>query len=539
MWAPLAWKALCLPEALAFHRATRQVARTQRQVLGEILRREADCQFGQRHGFARLRSVREFQERVPLAGYEDYRPFLERMAAGERGLLTAQPVLLFEPTSGSATATKLIPYTPLLKAQYRRALAAWMADLFGHRPQLLRGRAYWSVSPAARAQARTPGGTPIGFEDDSQYLGFVGSWLVRAALAVPPAVRRLPDIDTFRYVTLLHLLACRDLTLISVWNPSFLTLLLERLPAWGPRLVQDLARGTLSAPGPVPEGLGLRLRPHPARARQVETALARGPRALWPRLGLVSCWTEAQAAAALPRLGQLLPGVFVQGKGLLATEGVVSFPLHGQPAPALALRSHFFEFLLDDGSLRLAHELEEGQEACVVLTTGGGLYRYRLGDRVRVVGHLHQCPLLSFLGRESLVGDRFGEKLHEHHVRRCLQEVLARRGLEAPLAMLAFEPALGAYALFIEAEAGDEELLALGRELEEALADNFHYRYCRDLGQLGELRVFRLGEDGPSAYLRAESRRGLALGDIKPLALHPGQGWSQKFRGRFLCGGQG
>ena len=58
-------------------------------------------------------------------------------------------------------------------------------------------------------------------------------------------------MDAFRYATLRHLLQADDLRLISVWNPTFLTLLLDALAAnWGP-LLDDLAAGTLTLPGEV------------------------------------------------------------------------------------------------------------------------------------------------------------------------------------------------------------------------------------------------------------------------------------------------
>ena len=40
-----------------------------------------------------------------------------------------------------------------------------------------------------------------------------------------------------------------------------------------------------------------------------------------------------------------LPGVKVQGKGLLATEGVVSIPLAGREGAAVTVNSHFDESL--------------------------------------------------------------------------------------------------------------------------------------------------------------------------------------------------
>ena len=70
---------------------------------------------------------------------------------------------------------------------------------------------------------------------------------MEAALAVPNAVKHLRDLSVFRYVTLLFLLRQPRLRLISVWHPTFLSLLLEALPGGWESLLRDIAQGTLSA----------------------------------------------------------------------------------------------------------------------------------------------------------------------------------------------------------------------------------------------------------------------------------------------------
>ena len=117
----------------------------------------------------------------------------------------------------------------------------------------------------------------------------------------------------------------------------------------------------------------------------------------------------------------------IQPKGLMATEAAVSFPLLGHPGAALAMRSHFFEFqeLGSAERIRLAHELDLGGRYRVIVTTGGGLYRYQLRDEIEVVGFVGQCPLLRFLGKSDCVSDLVGEKLAEPHVRAVVQRVLA------------------------------------------------------------------------------------------------------------------
>jgi hypothetical protein len=541
------WYLLCLPGSLAFQQSLRDVAGTQRRLLQSLLRRNAETATGRRYSFTAIRSVADYQAKVPLSDYADYQEAIERISAGETGVLTQEPVLMLELTSGSTAATKYIPYTAALKAEFQRAINPWIAGLYRSHPRLFSGQAYWSVTPVTHRRQRTPSGIPIGFEEDSEYLGPLQRRLVQSLLAVPAIVRLIDDMAAFRYITLLFLLRSHNLALISVWNPTFLILLMQPLAAWWPQLADDIAHGALSPPAALPAELYASLqamnRPDPARAAEIRAAFQANPEPasvharLWPRLAVISCWTEAHAALYAPQVARLFPQACLQGKGLLATEGVVSFPLAGQPGHVLALRSHFFEFIPAGSDLDrplLAHELEQGQAYEPVLTTGGGLYRYRLHDIVEVVGHLKDCPLFRFSGKAGQISDRFGEKLNEYHVRQALDRLLQRYALRPEFVMVAYEERAGkpSYILFIEAPAAPAPLLSrLAADLELALQENFHYRYCRELGQLQPLGLFRIDRNGLETYLSVCQAQGQRAGDIKPMALHRLEGWSGYFQG--------
>jgi hypothetical protein len=551
------WYLSSLPESLAFYWARRNLADTQQRLLLNLLHRNASTEFGRRYGFVDLRSVGDYQRRVPLTTYDDYAETIERIGAGQPEVLTHEPVRLLEPTSGSTAASKYIPYPPSLKADFQRAITPWIVNLFSHRPGLLVGQAYWSVSPVTRQNERTPAGLPIGFEEDSEYLSGWQRHLLHSVLAVPPLVRLIDNMVAFRYITLLFLLRSRSLALISVWNPTFLTLLVEPLPDWCNSLCADIATGTLSPPAPLPSVLRSRLavfnRPNPHRAEEIRAIFQANPNPaelharLWPRLRLISCWADAQAARYIAPLARLFPQAEIQGKGLIATEGFVSFPVMGLEGAALAVRSHFFEFLPEEENAGdtlnvasahqtplLAHQLKPDGSYTVIITTGGGLYRYQLHDVVQVTGFWGDCPLLRFIGKEAYISDWFGEKLNERHVRRVLDDLLARYQLDPPLAMLAGDDDLGrpAYTLFIETAAPDTTLLALSNEVEAALQENYHYRYCRQLGQLEAVRLFRIDSGATQTYLNTCQAHGQRPGDIKPAALHRLRGWSNVFQGR-------
>lgn len=541
------WLAGCLPEYAQFHRAARRVEQEQNAILRRVLAANVDTEFGRSHGFSSIRSAREYQHRVPLREYEDYQEWMGRIADGSGNLLSRECVRIFEPTSGSSSASKLIPYTDSLQHEFQAGIRAWIADLFLHCPDLMAGQAYWAVSPVASRNRENRGGIPVGFEDDTSYVGGWQSRLVQAVMAVPNAVRLISDMDLFRYVSLLFLLRSKSLRLISVWNPTFLSLLTDCLREWGEDLARDIEKGTVRPGGSLNSGIWERIEADPQRAREVRAALrAKTPEEmharLWPDLRLISCWADANATGAAARIGALFPQAKVQGKGLLATEGFISFPLMGHDGAALAVRSHFLEFLPADAAGQidrehplLAHEIDGGQQYSVVLTTGGGLYRYALHDLIEVTGYFHGCPMVRFLGRDGYVSDWFGEKLNEAHVSRVLQNVFGELGISPSFAMLACEteqPSPG-YALYIDAAESDETLDRAAGMVESSLNDNFHYRYARELGQLSALRALRT-ERAAEAYLAVSVRNGQRAGDVKSLALDRRNGWGRVFGGKSI-----
>jgi GH3 auxin-responsive promoter len=527
------------PGHRAFRRALARPEAAQAARLRRLLERNVTSAYGRRHGFGRIRTPREYQDAVPIVEAEQLVPWVERVKNGEPGVLTTEPVIALETTGGTTGPAKYVPYTASLLEEFHAALAAWMVDLYSHRPALRQGGAYWSISPSARAPEVTAGGLPVGLADDTDYFGRRERWALRRLLRAPGELAAVADMASSRYVTLRFLLDAEDLTFVSVWNPSFLTLLVGALQTWAPQLVDDVARGTLTPPVTLPTALqaalARRLRPRAERACALR-ALARcagGLRAVdvWPHLDVISCWTSAAAALSLPELTALFPGVEVQGKGLLATEGVVTIPLVGQRGGAVAVTSHFYEFADTQAPRarpRLAHELEVGRRYTVILTTGGGLYRLALGDIVEVVGRVNATPLVEFIGRAGLVSDLTGEKLSEVHVAGVLDVAIERAGLRCPFLMLA--PEWGGppyYALFVEAPALDDgELDRLAAGVETGLCTSPSYAYSRRLGQLGPVRAVRLCGPGAAAYVRRCTELGQRAGVVKPAALHGTPGWS-------------
>jgi hypothetical protein len=217
----------------------------------------------------------------------------------------------------------------------------------------------------------------------------------------------------------------------------------------------------------------------------------------------------------------------LQAKGLLATEAFVSIPIAGVEGGVLSIRSHFFEFIEDTGDVLLAHQIQKGKSYSVVVTTGGGLYRYQLQDVVEVMGHWRQAPRIRFVGKADHISDWFGEKLEERFVASVLETLFARHQIFPTFAMLAPDDMDGfRYVLYLESDGRARDILAA--ELDSALRENFHYDYCRKLGQLHGAQV-QYVRRGVETYLMACQARGQRLGNIKVSVLQKNTGWQDWF----------
>jgi len=516
-----AWLTTCLPQTLAFARASRSSVRhIQEQVLVEILQRQATTVFGRRHRFDRLHSACEFQATVPPAEYEDLAPYIEAAAAGAPHQLTVEPVHVFEPTSGSTAAFRLIPYTSASQDSFNRALHPWLFDLFTHRPHLATGPAYWVITPRLGVAERTSSGVPIGFVDDAAYFGRFAKALIDRVMVVPSSVGRLKDPREWRLQTLWRLVRAEQLRLISLWSPTFLPVLLRSLPEFAADLQQMLAgedRDRLDLVNRVIEEI------------RAGREMGCGTK-LWPQLQLISTWTDGDAAAGLPDLQKWFFGVPLQPKGLLATEGVVTIPMCEASAPVLAVRSAFFEFIEGEegeGSYRLAHELEQGGRYRVLMTTPGGLYRYKLHDVVSVEGWWRRLPMLQFIGKEAHVSDLCGEKLNARHLREILQTLVGSLNGVFVAAETASSPPH--YVCLISTDVEAPGASRLRNELEAQLQKNPHYRWCREVGQLNELRVVQIPYDTVEMNRRRLARwesMGTRRGTAKTGVLDRLTGWT-------------
>ena len=83
----------------------------QKNTLNKLITRAQNTQFGRDHGFASIKSYKEFQEKVPIRDYEGLRPYVDKIIAGEEDVLWPGRPLYFSKTSGTTSGAKYIPIT--------------------------------------------------------------------------------------------------------------------------------------------------------------------------------------------------------------------------------------------------------------------------------------------------------------------------------------------------------------------------------------------------------------------------------------------
>jgi hypothetical protein len=458
-----------------FERNLAHPARAQRQTLKRCLKL-AGVQV----------SIEEFRKHASVTEFQDY--------SGHLSQLTIESPLYFETTSGSTGSSKSVPYTPSLLKSFRHMFLLWVHDLLrasreerGRLRRLKTGRLFISLSPAIGETT-----TSQGLHDDSSYLGWIQRKLIRSFLAVHPSRLKAQDSETFFRQVTIDLLSARDLEIVSIWSPSYLISIIEYISENRFELAEE---STIC--------LATRVILRSERFNYSE---------LWPELKLISCWNSAQAEAGASFLQELFPRAVIQGKGLLATEGPVTIPWTKAQMRSVPLVSEvFLEFRYETGKILALDEIENGETYELLLTTPGGLLRYRLGDLVRVNGYYRSTPCLEFVGRIGSVSDLVGEKLSEIAIHKIFKTVnLSAPSLLLPVSNGDFNRG---YILVTEDREIDPEAI------EQKLRVIHHYNLARNLRQLKPLRIFRTNRLR-SRYLDFfEREEGMKRGDIKERVL--------------------
>jgi hypothetical protein len=251
---------------------------------------------------------------------------------------------------------------------------------------------------------------------------------------------------------------------------------------------------------------------------------------VWSGLDLVVSWRSPMQKPYLALLERFLGRVAQRDYILMASEGIIAIPHEdGRSGGLLATPIHFYEFIPEEQAHReapdvlCAHELEVGQTYVVLLSTTAGLYRYNIGDVLRVSGKKGRTPIVEFLYRVGATSSLTGEKLTEEQVV-CAVTALAAK-IDLTIEGFTLVPAKQGFPRYVLlAELGDRpeqsklELLpkAIDAELER---HNIEYAAKRRSLRLEAPEVWLLARGSYESMRRRRVAEGANDAQIKPVGL--------------------
>mmetsp|Transcript_117155 Transcript_117155/g.343196 ORF Transcript_117155/g.343196 Transcript_117155/m.343196 type:complete len:619 (-) Transcript_117155:34-1890(-) len=506
----------------------------QRKLLAELLARHQTTRYGREKGLLGVATLEDFRRVHPLTQHGDYEEYIDRVRKGDEGVLAPGKPDLLAMTSGTSGSPKLVPHmSDVSRTFFLRGVCVAFAVLSNEFPEVV-DKLVRSLKLVFRPEFRhLDCGLRIGSNSASpESRGFDAAL---CAYASPKAAYEIAAEPDALYAHALFALKEAQLGLMEANFAPLVCMLLDTIRENRRSLVQDLRNGHIwdrrlpeSAPAPELRGaidaaLG---GPDARRAVQVEALLRAGAPAaeLWPQLRVVMTTDGGAFQAAGARLRQLLgPGVAVYSPFYAATEGLLGINIFPQrPFDKSA-------YLLDPGSMVFellpaqwrdsakppadapvpAWEAAVGEAYEVLVTTRGGLCRYRLGDIVRVVARFGQMPVVT-------VEERSAHFLPSLHGERVAEAVFLKAMASLPLAEQIRGAAVvdapdrlpgGRYHVFLEPAGGGAAgpgAEAETRALDEALCREHEvYASFRRKGAVGCVRLHTV-EPGTFAALRTE-----------------------------------
>lgn len=416
--------------------------------------------------------------KLPITNYSDWDSFIEKQKKSG-GNIICKNLKHYQATSGSSSKVKWIPYNKSFVADLDRAYNIWIQDLYRRYPNIKTGQHYWSMSWVPndmRAEVKT---------NDANLFRPFKQFLLNQIFPVPDDVAHTESIEESMYLTAKYLVQAEDLSLISVWSPTFFISILE--------LILEKRKD-------------IRFNITNERQKMILKNLTslEDIHKLWPNLALISAWDTANSKLYAKKLQNYFPHVPFQGKGLWATEGVVTIPF--EENYYLAYQSHFYEFEnLKSGQIIPSWKLRKGDEVAPIITSANGLVRYKINDRLLVNDFDQGCPMMTFLGRDD-GADMVGEKLSVHDASGVVQVFggFCLVGVQMPNSGV-----LPYYTFVCES---DREIDP--KAVEAELKKSYHYNLARDLGQLGEVRIYK--HPNPMQLYQELCRdKGMISGNIK------------------------
>ncbi|MBD2539020.1 GH3 auxin-responsive promoter family protein [Coleofasciculus sp. FACHB-SPT36] len=419
-----------------FVKKTRRTSAVQEQLLKELLQAHKDTELGRKYGLRDIKTIEQFQQQIPILPYSSYEPYTERIAQGEKNILTPDPVVYLNTTSGSTGNQKLIPVTQ----RFQNSLGWANLTCIGFLGEALRSQnrkfGKLLVTNTAQITGRTSGGIEYG--PGGTGVLRMGKFLYEQLFAHPYETLQAADSITRHYLCFLFALRDRSMRGMGANFPMLILRICNYLERYAEDLIRDIETGTIASWLILEPELRAKLErqwsANPGRAAQLREILkSEGrltPKLAWPELSFTATARGGTSDFYFERFPSYFDDIPSFGAVFASAEGTFSI-YHdlNNDGSILAIEAGFFEFIPQDQweeehpKTLLATEVKAGELYRILMTNYSGFYRYDIGDVVEVLGFYEQAPLIVFRHRRGGILSSTTEKTTEFHATQVMQSL--------------------------------------------------------------------------------------------------------------------
>ena len=514
-----------------------------RELLMTIVNDNANTEYGQKHGFDTVRSLKDYKRTVPFTEFSDYNEAIGRMLKGEKNILTVYPIVHYALSSGSVGTPKKIPVsdeTLKLYGAYTSNIALALIDNYYMEKENRHIRAGKRICTSVVNVTKAEDGTNVSMISSAMYNAAKPT--MRQVLAGPEETLYSNYHMDFRYLKSFYALKERNITSIVAPYTTTVYDLLHFIEENWIQLIHDIRAGVLSKDADIMpdirEKLQAELQPDPERADELEKIFEEGfdtpiLKRLWPNMEYINAIGSGGFLSYTEKIRRYsgdLPMCFANYSCSEAMVAVVtqveSFDYTLIPMGA------YYEFLpadiseTDPASLMEKtldmDELEEGKDYEIILTNLSGFYRYRLGDVIHVNGYEGKSPRVCFKYRRSQLISIDSEKTTEPQIEYAVEQFAKESGIGVVSYSLYGDRDVtpGRYILFLEPErhVGREAAIRYRSILEKYLCEaNEEYADRLNEKILAPLEVRILQKGSYVLYRKVMMRKGGSESQLKPV----------------------
>lgn len=504
-----------------FEAMTKNADIVQRETLQKILEENGGAEYLQKLGLNGRTDPESFKSCVPLVTHKDLEPYIKRIMDGDASpILTGKPITTISLSSGTTQGkSKYIPCTDELLANTMEIFSTSFA--FRNREFPIRnGKALQFIYGSKKF--KTTGGVTAGTAtshlfSSSQYKTLMKS--MNSYCSSPEEVIYGPDFHQSLYCHLLCALIFQDE--IQFVFASFAYSIVHAFRTFEhiwEELCSDIRDGVLTSRVTVPSirtALTKLLKPNPELADLIHTKCSGLSNwyglipALFPNARYVFGIMTGSMELYVKKLRHYAGDLPLLSADYGASEGWVGVNIHPKLPPELVTFAvlpdiGYFEFKPIRGNIEDRDpvgltEVKEGEEYEILVTNFTGMYRYSLGDIVKVVGFYNKTPELQFVCRSNLVLNINIDKTTEKDLQLAVEaagKLLANEKLElvdfTSHADVSTDP--GHYIIFweVNGEASEDVLNECCKCMDLSFVDA-GYASSRKVGTIGPLELRIVG----------------------------------------------